>query len=227
MSPLERVLQQVGECESIDALKELYDAELDQWKNAKLRIGAIQEAVAYRKESLENAVKQGAETQEERLPEFCFVFAPDAAPGQYVKAVWRGEQGYSPTTYDERDPRNAEALVQLMNEKLGVSSADAECMLAGSMFGWDVPGANPVPGATAGQRPAVVVNEDPHNETTMFSGTILRIEVVQKIGRDPGDVVRHDISKLSRLPAVGTVADIRFGKDGIGVVASKETALEM
>jgi hypothetical protein len=28
-----------------------------------------------------------------------------------------------------------------MNEKLGVSPAHAEAMLVGSMFGWDVPGA--------------------------------------------------------------------------------------
>lgn len=66
--------------------------------------------------------------------------------------------------------------------------------------------------------------------TAMYSGMILRIEgnnVVQKVGRDPGQVVYHDISKLSRMPKVGEVEDIRFGKDGIGVVAERGQGLEL
>ena len=64
----------------------------------------------------------------------------------------------------------------------------------------------------------------------MYSGQILRIEgdkVVQKVGRDPGQVVYHDISKLSRVPAIGEVADIRFGKDGTGRVAERGAGVQI
>lgn len=77
------------------------------------------------------------------LPEMCFVFAEDAQPGRFVRAVHRGERGYSPTTYDEADAAKARALVSMLNERLGVSEVQAECMLAGSMFGWDSPAADP------------------------------------------------------------------------------------
>ena len=58
----------------------------------------------------------------------------------------------------------------------------------------------------------------------LYSGMILRIEgdrVVQKVGRDPSQVVYHDIKKLSRAPKVGEVEDIRVGHDGYGVVADR------
>lgn len=78
------------------------------------------------------------------LPEMCFIFLADAEPGCYVRAVRRGESGNYATTYDVADPEKAKGLVVLMNRKLGVSHVQAECMLAGSMFGWDSPGADPV-----------------------------------------------------------------------------------
>lgn len=64
----------------------------------------------------------------------------------------------------------------------------------------------------------------------MFSGLILRIEgneVVQKVGRDPSQIVRHDISKLTAVPTVGEVVDITFGKNGRGVVAQKQAEKEV
>lgn len=77
------------------------------------------------------------------LPEMCFIFMEAAEPGEYVRAVRRGESGCFATTYGESDPDKARALVAHMNRKLGVSELQAECMLAGSMFGWDTPGADP------------------------------------------------------------------------------------
>jgi hypothetical protein len=77
------------------------------------------------------------------LPEMCFAFVESEAPGQYVAAVKNGERGYFATTYDEPDQEKAKALVNLLNERLGVSALEAECMVTGSMFGWDVPGADP------------------------------------------------------------------------------------
>lgn len=60
-----------------------------------------------------------------------------------------------------------------------------------------------------------------------YSGKILAIEgnqVIQKVGRDPDKIVRHDISKLSRVPEVGAVEDIAYDKAGRGIV--KDKALE-
>lgn len=79
----------------------------------------------------------------EKLPEMCLVFLDTGKPGNYIGAVKNGESGYYPTTYDEQDPEKAKNLVTLMNERLGVSALEADCMKTGSMFGWDVPGADP------------------------------------------------------------------------------------
>ncbi len=79
-----------------------------------------------------------------QLPEMCLIFVADAEPGSYVRAVKRGEAGSFATTYDVTDPDKAKALVAHMNRRLGVGAVQAECMLAGSMFGWDSPAADPV-----------------------------------------------------------------------------------
>jgi hypothetical protein len=81
--------------------------------------------------------------RKETLPEMCLVFIESAEPGHYIGAVKNGERGYFATTYDEKDPEKAKALVSLINERLGVSALESECMLTGSMFGWKAPGADP------------------------------------------------------------------------------------
>ena len=57
-------------------------------------------------------------------------------PGQYI-VVKRGEKGYWPSGIPNG------YVADKMNERWGVSPAMREAMLAGSMFGWDVPGADP------------------------------------------------------------------------------------
>lgn len=47
----------------------------------------------------------------------------------------RGESGYRPASITD---------VERYNSALGVTPAQAEAMLAGSMFGFDVPGADPL-----------------------------------------------------------------------------------
>lgn len=81
--------------------------------------------------------------QLEALPIICFVVIQSNAPGEYIGAVRRGERGYSKTDYDERDINKAKELVANMNKKLGVTELQAKCMHTGSLFGWDVAGANP------------------------------------------------------------------------------------
>ena len=92
----------------------------------------------------ESDFKATAEDGHKQLPEMCLIFMEDAEPGSYVRAVKRGESGSFATTYDVTDPDKAKALVAHMNRRLGVGAVQAECMLAGSMFGWDSPAADPV-----------------------------------------------------------------------------------
>lgn len=77
------------------------------------------------------------------LPTLCFVCIPERGPGDYVAAIRRGESGCYATTYGTNDLAEAKNLVALLNARLGVTPTQAECMLVGSMFGWDTPGANP------------------------------------------------------------------------------------
>ena len=54
----------------------------------------------------------------------------------------KGEPGYTPTARygDGVTPREA---VDAANKAMGVTRAQEEAMVAGSMFGWHVPGADP------------------------------------------------------------------------------------
>lgn len=49
--------------------------------------------------------------------------------------------------------------------------------------------------------------------------------VTQKVGRDPAAVVRHGGVKLSRIPEVGEVVDIKY-QDGIGRVSDRAVVVE-
>ena len=55
--------------------------------------------------------------------------------------ITRGESGYRPFA-SEFDPETA---VRRFNESLRLTPEQAKAMLAGSMFGWDCPAANPKP----------------------------------------------------------------------------------
>ncbi len=80
------------------------------------------------------------------------------------------------------------------------------------------------------KRSIALVEKTGQGAPAMYSGQILRIDgdkVVQKVGRDHGQVVYHDINKLSRVPAIGEVTDIRFGKDGTGRVAERGTGVQI
>ena len=61
---------------------------------------------------------------------------------EIVKVV-RGMQGYYPTFRIAETREQAQLLADQMNKDLGVTKAQAEAMFVGSLFGWNVPGANP------------------------------------------------------------------------------------
>ena len=78
------------------------------------------------------------------LPEQCYIYVPTE---NRIGIVKKGESGYYKTdilesnnikTHDE-----AKTFVDELNSKLGVTSAQREAMMAGSMFGWQTPAADP------------------------------------------------------------------------------------
>ncbi len=69
----------------------------------------------------------------EGLPEVCASRNPSDGSPIILK---RGESGFWPMTAEDVTPEDC-------NKALGITKSQEEAMLAGSMFGWDVPGADP------------------------------------------------------------------------------------
>lgn len=67
------------------------------------------------------------------LPEFCY--GEDPCNSGTIILFKRNVSGYYPT--------DLKGDFMEFNKTLGVSREEAEAMKFGSMFGWDVPGANP------------------------------------------------------------------------------------
>ena len=74
------------------------------------------------------------------LPEHCYAVLPGS--GQLIE-VRRGEKGYYPCAYSTGDREYNKVLANQFNAHEGISKAQAAAMLAGSMFGWNVPAADP------------------------------------------------------------------------------------
>ena len=74
------------------------------------------------------------------LPEHCYAVLPSS--GQLIE-VRRGEKGYYPCAYSTGDREYNKVLANQFNAHEGISKAQAAAMLAGSMFGWGTPAADP------------------------------------------------------------------------------------
>ena len=74
------------------------------------------------------------------LPETCYGTLADTGDVIIIK---KAETGYYKTDIEGGGKDQNRQLAQEYNRKLGVSKAQAEAMSAGSLFGWDVPGADP------------------------------------------------------------------------------------
>lgn len=85
------------------------------------------------------------EELQKKLPELCYIKVPGNEPGRRIGVVKRGERGYHLTDFDNGKVSQdvVEEVIREMNEALGISHEQETAMLVGSMFGWDVPGANP------------------------------------------------------------------------------------
>lgn len=80
-----------------------------------------------------------------KLPERCYAFVACHPAGNRIVLIERGERGYQETGLDDPKltPEQAKTHVAIYNQKLGVTAAQQQAMLAGSLFGFDVPAADP------------------------------------------------------------------------------------
>ena len=69
------------------------------------------------------------------LPDFCYTYN---SLSHKVILLIRGIKGYKETD----SSISCDTWIQ-ENEELGITPAQVTAMVCGSMFGWDVPGANP------------------------------------------------------------------------------------
>lgn len=76
----------------------------------------------------------------EGLPELCF--STLLTTGDLI-CIKRGETGYYPSDWDTGDKEKNVELAEQLNEQLGVTMWQRKAMEVGSMYGWDVPGADP------------------------------------------------------------------------------------
>lgn len=84
------------------------------------------------------------------LPERCYATLP--SDKDQVIVIKRGEKGhFYKTDIRGNEYISGEQLAKELNDRIGVTEREAECMLIGSIFGWDVPGAKAYPGADDGE----------------------------------------------------------------------------
>lgn len=74
------------------------------------------------------------------LPDACFSILPST--GQLI-IIKKGESGYYPSEWDTGNREENRDIASSHNVSRGISDMQESAMLAGSMFGWDTPGANP------------------------------------------------------------------------------------
>lgn len=74
------------------------------------------------------------------LPKVCYSILPSTGDVIIIK---HGESGYYRCEYSTEDKAFNREFANDRNANLGVSKAQVEAMLAGSMYGWDVPAADP------------------------------------------------------------------------------------
>ena len=76
----------------------------------------------------------------DKLPEVCFSVLPDT--GELIN-IRRGVSGYYHSDFSTNSREANIETADEQNARLGVTPAQRQAMEVGSMFGWDVPGADP------------------------------------------------------------------------------------
>lgn len=98
--------------------------------------------------SLWNSSNWTIQTEEEkfspdsltRLPDLCWSVLPGEGTLICIK---KGESGYYPSDWSTGDRAQNRYLADYNNQRRGITPAQEQAMLTGSMCGWDVPGADP------------------------------------------------------------------------------------
>ena len=76
----------------------------------------------------------------EGLPEYCLSTLP--SDGSLI-CIKRGEQGYYPFSWETGDAEKNRAIADNYNQQRGITKAQEQAMVVGSMRGWDASGADP------------------------------------------------------------------------------------
>ena len=96
-------------------------------------------------EAHQRADGEATESNLRKLPDICYALVACKAPGSRIVAIKAGERGHYVTSFDAEgmELASARVLVDRLNVRLGVTDEQHAAMVAGSMFGFHVPGANP------------------------------------------------------------------------------------
>ena len=90
--------------------------------------------------SIQTEQERFSQKYAEGLPELCFSTLPSTGALICIK---RGESGYYPSDWNTPDRAQNRQIADEQNQRHGVTPAQEEAMLCGSMHGWTVPGADP------------------------------------------------------------------------------------
>ncbi|MFR1990319.1 MAG: hypothetical protein ACLS3C_09770 [Oscillospiraceae bacterium] len=103
--------------------------------------GAVCPPLAVRVDwSIQTEQERFSQKYAEGLPELCFSTLPSTGALICIK---RGESGYYPSDWNTPDRAQNRQIADEQNQRLGVTPAQEEAMVCGSMHGWNVPGADP------------------------------------------------------------------------------------